>query len=123
VIDKARRKAAEGRRRKDSEEGAARGNPRQRSLQHPRPQVTVEQVGDRQGGERAIGGQVGAKQGRRRADARLSERGLQERRRKVDDRGRVADQRQRRADALEGGVVDRHREMAGLAAGGCAQVG
>jgi hypothetical protein len=83
----------------------------------------TDQVADRQRGERTICWQVRAKQDRQGADAKLGERGLQELRRKMDDRGRVADQRQCRADALEGRVADRHRQMASLPAGGGAQFG
>jgi hypothetical protein len=54
--------------------------------------------------------------------ARLGKHRLQKGGREMDHRDRVTHQRQRRANALEGRVVDRHDQMTGIAPGDATQL-
>lgn len=92
--------------RQDAEQGAAGWNPGEGPLEHADGEAAIEQVANGEGGERAVGGEVGAQQSPTWADTRLSERRLEQRRRQMQDRNRVADQRQRRAHPIKAvGVV------------------
>jgi hypothetical protein len=79
------RKRGGSRGRKDAEERAARGDPCKRSLEDLDAQAPVEQVANREGGQRAVGVEIGAQQDAGRLDSRLPQRIPQARRRKMDD--------------------------------------
>jgi hypothetical protein len=106
--------AARGGDGQDAEEGAARGNPGQGALEHADREAAIEQVAGDDRGERAIGREVGAQEHGGGLDASPIEGGLQQRRGQVKDRDGIANQRQRRAHAVEALVVAGHRQVTGL---------
>ncbi len=90
-------------------------------FQDLRAQAVGDQIADRKRGEGAVGLEVGAEQYAGEPNAGIGERLLEPRRRKMDDRDRVADQRQRRAHTLECLRLVSDSEVAGLPARGRAQ--
>jgi hypothetical protein len=95
------RKAARGLRRQDAEEGTAGRHPGKGTLEDADGDASIEQVGSGEGSQRAVGAQVGAEQGTAETDTGCSEQVLDESRRHVQHRDRVASEWQRGADAVE----------------------
>jgi hypothetical protein len=85
-------------------------------------QATADQIANCKSSERVLLVEVSAKHCSRGPDADIGKRLLKSRGRQVDDGDRVADQRQRRAHALECLLVVGDGEMAGLSARGNAQL-
>jgi hypothetical protein len=78
-------KAARRLRRQDAEVGATGRDPGESLLEHGNAETMANEITNRQGSERAVGGQVGAEQRRRGSKASLSECILHAARRQVND--------------------------------------
>jgi hypothetical protein len=116
------RKPARGLGWQDAEEGTAGRNPGEGALEDADGDASIEQVGGDEGGQGTVGVQVSAEQGTAETDAGCGQQVLDEGRRQVQHSDRVANERQRGADAAEGLLIARDREVAGLPARGGAQL-
>jgi hypothetical protein len=104
--------AARRLRRQDAKQRAPSRHPGERSLQDPNREVALVQIAHSEGEERTICSEIGAKQDRPRLDARYPQDVLDEARRNVQHRNRVAHERQRRWQPLESLGIARNREVA-----------
>lgn len=101
----------------DAEERPPGRHPGQRPLQHPDAELAIAQLGHNQGGESSIDREIGAEQNAADVRARGAENLTAGCRRQVQDRGRLAHEWQRRADARQAPFVGLDREMTGLTPG------
>ncbi len=118
----ARRKTTWSNRRKDAEQRTTSWDPPKRVLEDLGTQPATDKIANRQRGEGAIGVEIGAQHRAASPDACIGERHLKPRRWQVDDRDRVANQRQRRTHALERLGLVRDGKVAGLPTRGGARI-
>jgi hypothetical protein len=109
-------------RRQDAEQRTTGWDPAERLLQDLRAQAPADQIADRERGESAILFEIGSEHRPCEANAGIGKRCLKRRRRQVDDRNRIADQRERSPHVLERFRALRDREVASLPARGGAQL-
>jgi hypothetical protein len=109
-----RRQAASRIGRQETGEGTAGRYPGERSLEDGDAQAAPDQVARDQGGEGAVGAEIGAQQGAGEPYRRFLQDEAEEVRGNVDGGDRVADERQRRRDLFDPGRVDRERQMTHL---------
>lgn len=100
-IKQGQRQAARDARRQDTEQRPARRDPAQRLPQDLRAQSTTDQIANRESGEGTILVEIGTEHCPSGPDTEIGKRRLKPCRWQMDNRNRVADQRQRCAHALE----------------------
>lgn len=106
----------------DAEQGAASWDPAERLLEDLGAQATADKIANRKGGESAILAKVGPEHRPRERETAVGKRLLKPGRSQVDDRDRVADQRQGRSHARERLRLVGEGQVAGLPTRGGAEL-
>jgi hypothetical protein len=122
-LTKAERYSARSLRRQDAEQCTPCRHPGKGALENADGESAIEQIAHSEGGEGPVRSQIGAEQDAGGIDAGGEQNVLEKRRRHMQSRCRVADQRQRRAYVLEGIGIAANREMTSLPPRGRAHLG